>query len=133
MSLAAQQHHAVEVVDDGLLQQFGLHRLQSAAAQTPEAKQELEEVVEFLKYPERVVALCARIPRGVLLVGPPGTGKTRPAEAFAGELAGAPRRLAGPGPRPGWLGEAGEGVRPEVQRAEPGGVLPDGGEGRGNG
>ncbi|MFZ9768294.1 MAG: ATP-dependent zinc metalloprotease FtsH [Vulcanococcus sp.] len=54
-----------------------------------EAKEELQEVVTFLKEPERFTAVGARIPKGVLLVGPPGTGKTLLAKAIAGE-AGVP-------------------------------------------
>ena len=54
-----------------------------------EAKQDLQEVVTFLKTPERFTAIGAKIPKGVLLVGPPGTGKTLLAKAIAGE-AGVP-------------------------------------------
>ncbi|MBE9199760.1 MULTISPECIES: ATP-dependent zinc metalloprotease FtsH [unclassified Nodularia (in: cyanobacteria)] len=54
-----------------------------------EAKEELGEVVTFLKQPERFTAVGARIPKGVLLIGPPGTGKTLLAKAIAGE-AGVP-------------------------------------------
>jgi len=54
-----------------------------------EAKEELKEVVEFLREPQKFIALGARIPKGVLLVGPPGTGKTLLAKAVSGE-AGVP-------------------------------------------
>ena len=54
-------------------------------AGTDEAKEEVQEVVEFLRSPEKFQSLGGRIPRGVLLVGPPGTGKTLLAKAIAGE------------------------------------------------
>lgn len=54
-----------------------------------EAKEELKEVVEFLREPQKFISLGARIPKGVLLVGPPGTGKTLLAKAVSGE-AGVP-------------------------------------------
>ena len=68
----------------------GEHKvLFSDVAGADEEKEELKEIVDFLKAPEKFTALGARIPHGVLLVGPPGTGKTLLAKAVAGE-AGVP-------------------------------------------
>ncbi len=57
----------------------------SDIAGSEESKQDLQEIVEFLKYPKKFEGIGARIPKGVLLVGPPGTGKTMLARAVAGE------------------------------------------------
>ena len=57
----------------------------SSVAGSHEAKQDLQEIVEFLRYPKKFEAVGARIPKGVLLIGPPGTGKTLLARAVAGE------------------------------------------------
>ena len=57
----------------------------SDVAGNDESKQDLQEVVEFLKYPKKFEGVGAKIPKGVLLVGPPGTGKTMLARAVAGE------------------------------------------------
>ena len=70
-----------------LVPQAGLHLADVAGAD--EEKDELKEIVDFLKEPKKYLELGARIPKGVLLVGPPGTGKTLLARAVAGE-AGVP-------------------------------------------
>src|SRR4051812_23740336 len=62
-----------------------------------EAKDELKEVIGFLKDPARYSRLGGRVPKGVLLVGPPGTGKTLLARAVAGEAGGAFFLISGPG------------------------------------
>jgi cell division protease FtsH len=91
---------AAQQAGGGMLGQFGRSRARRAegrqtricftdVAGIDEAKDELSEIVDFLKNPERYTRIGARIPRGVLLSGPPGTGKTLLAKAVAGE-AGVP-------------------------------------------
>ena len=67
------------------LAQGAKHVTFADVAGADEEKEELQEIVEFLRDPDRFVSLGARIPKGVLLVGPPGTGKTLLAKAVAGE------------------------------------------------
>jgi len=69
----------------------------SKVAGLQEEKEELEEIVDFLKSPKKYIQVGARIPKGVLLVGPPGTGKTLLAKAVAGEAGGPFFSISGAG------------------------------------
>jgi len=76
---------AIDFSKSGASAQRDLKVRFSDVAGADEEKEELQEIVEFLKNPQRFISVGARIPRGVLLVGPPGTGKTLLAKAVSGE------------------------------------------------
>ena len=83
-----------------------------------EAKYELEEVVEFLKSPQKYVKLGAKIPKGVLLVGMPGTGKTLLAKAIAHEAGANFISVKGPEVFTMWVGESERKIREIFRRAK---------------
>ena len=94
MLLSARQQSAQNGGGQGGMSRFGRARVVDGGgnavtfadvAGAVEEKQELQELVDFLKEPQKFIDLGARIPKGVLLVGPPGTGKTLLAKAVAGE------------------------------------------------
>ena len=84
-SLGGQNKQAMNFAKSKANMQGNLKVRFSDVAGAEEEKQELQEIVEFLKAPQKFTAVGARIPKGVLLVGPPGTGKTLFAKAVAGE------------------------------------------------
>ena len=83
--MGAADRKTTSVGKSGVNAQSSLKTRFTDVAGAEEEKQELAEIVEFLKSPQKFVAAGARIPRGVLLVGPPGTGKTLFAKAVSGE------------------------------------------------
>ncbi|MDR1029810.1 MAG: ATP-dependent zinc metalloprotease FtsH [Treponema sp.] len=87
--LSVGQNRAVIVAEGDIVTRF------SDVAGVDEAKEELVEVVDFLKNPKKYTDIGGKIPKGVLLVGPPGTGKTLLARAVAGEAAVAFFRMSG--------------------------------------
>ncbi|MDR2768079.1 MAG: ATP-dependent zinc metalloprotease FtsH [Treponema sp.] len=87
--LSVGQNKAVIIAEGDIVTRF------SDVAGVDEAKEELVEVVDFLKSPEKYTAIGGKIPKGVLLVGPPGTGKTLLARAVAGEASVSFFRMSG--------------------------------------
>ena len=83
-----------------------------------EEKEELEEIVEFLKSPKKFTDMGARIPKGVLLVGQPGTGKTLLAKAVASESEANFISIKGPELLSKWVGESEQGVREVFRKAK---------------